>query len=134
MSEQLSNVQLVTNLYEAYGRGDLDAIRPYLAPDLVMTQPAELPWAGRYVGPDGFFEFFGILNSHVDAKLEIGDIFDAGDTIVEVGYTTGTVRANGAPFRAREIHLATLRDGLLVRFQVLVDVDAMLAAVNAPAG
>ncbi|MFB6721526.1 nuclear transport factor 2 family protein [Kribbella sp. NPDC056345] len=131
MSAQLSNVQLVTNLYEAYGRGDLDTIRSYLAPDVVMTQPEQLPWGDRYLGPDGFFEFLGKLNGYVDAKLDVEDVFDAGDTVVEVGHTVGTVRANGAQFRARESHLITLRDGQIVRFQVLVDVPAMLAAVNA---
>ncbi|MFC9693586.1 nuclear transport factor 2 family protein [Kribbella sp. NPDC056951] len=131
MSEQLSNVQLVTNLYEAYGRGDLDAIRSYLAPDVVMTQSEQLPWGGRYLGPDGFFEFLGKLNGYLDARLEVDDVFDAGDTIVEIGYTVGTVRASGARFRARESHLITLREQRIVRFQVLVDVPAMLAALAA---
>jgi ketosteroid isomerase-like protein len=126
----MSDLQLVTDLYAAFDRGDLDAIRPLIAPDFVMTQPNGLPWSGRYAGPDGFFEFIGKLYSHLDTKVEVEEIYDAGGSIVQVGHTGGTVRANGAAFRAREVQVVELRDGLLVRFQVFVDVPVMRAALE----
>jgi hypothetical protein len=57
----MSDLQLMTDLYAAFERGDLDAIRPYLAPDFVLIQSGDLPWGGRYTGPDGFFDFIGKL-------------------------------------------------------------------------
>ncbi|MDX6279862.1 MAG: uncharacterized protein QOH03_933 [Kribbellaceae bacterium] len=129
----MSDLQLVKDLYAAFDRGDLDAIRSYLAADFTMNEPAGLPWSGNYAGPDGFFEFFGKLLSHVDAKVEIERIFDAGGTIVQVGHTAGTIRSNNAPFRSREVHTVVVRDSKISRIQVYLEVDVLHAALHAPA-
>lgn len=124
------DLKLVTELYDAFGRQDLDRIRPAIAADFVTEQPEGLPWSGRYHGPDGFFEFLGKLFSHLETTLEIEQIFDAGDTIVQVGHASGVVRATGVPFRGREVHTLTLREGKLVHYRVFSDVPAVQAALR----
>ena len=125
-----SNVEIVTDLYAAYQSGDLDAIRARLAADLVVAQSPGLPWSGAYHGTDGFFQFIGMLLSHIETEVHTEHIYDAGDAVVQVGRTVGRIRANGATFDAPEVHVLTLRDSKIVHFQVYVDVDQMLSALH----
>lgn len=57
-------------------------------------------------------------------------LIDAGDHIVEIGHSRGTVLAHGNTFRVREIHTWTLRDSLVTSYRVYVDTPAMLAALR----
>ncbi|TDV57876.1 nuclear transport factor 2 family protein [Actinophytocola oryzae] len=125
-----TDLEIVSGLYEAFGVRDLDTIRAAIAPDFTMTQTDRLPWGGTHRGPDGFFGFLGTLLSHLEPTLEIEALYDAGDHIVEVGHTTGTVLAHGNTFRLREIHTWTLRDGLVTSYHVYVDTPAMTAALR----
>ena len=49
------------------------------------------------------------------------------------GRTAGTVNATGAAFDVDELHLLTVRDGRVVRFEAYIDTPAMLAALGAEA-
>lgn len=126
----MTDIDLVTALYAALERRDLGAVRPYIAPDFVMDQPDGLPWSGRYYGPDGFMSFFHTLNDYLEATTETEIIFDGGGTVVQIGCAEGTIRANAAPFRTREVHLLNIRDGLVVRFRAYVQVPVMQAALD----
>ena len=46
------------------------------------------------------------------------------------GKTAGTVNATGAAFDVDELHLLTVRDGKVVRFEAYIDTPAMLAALG----
>jgi ketosteroid isomerase-like protein len=126
----MSDLQLMSDLYAAFDRGDLDAIRPHLAPDFVLIQSGGLPWSGGYTGPDGFFDFVGKLFGHLETKLSMEQIYDAGGAIVQIGHSDGTVRSSGAAFRTREVHTSQVRDGRLVRLEIFVDADAMRSALR----
>ena len=43
------------------------------------------------------------------------------------------MNANGAPFDVQEMHLLTVRDGRVVRFEAHIDTPAMLEALQATA-
>lgn len=125
-----SDVETVREVYAAFARRDLDSIRAAIHPDFVMEQSDRLPWGGRRHGADGFFAFLGTLLSHVAPTVETEALFDAGDHVVQVGFTHGTVLAHGTPFRLREVHAWQLRAGLITSYRVYVDVPAMVAALD----
>jgi uncharacterized protein len=125
-----TDLDTLRDLYAAFARRDLDTIRAAIHPDFVMHQSEALPWGGTRRGPDGFFAFLGSLLSYIEPTLETEELYDAGDHVVQVGYTTGVVHANGAPFRAREVHVWQLREGRLSSYQVYIDTAAMLAALH----
>jgi ketosteroid isomerase-like protein len=68
--------------------------------------------------------------THLEAATEIERIFDAGGSIVQVGYAIGLVRANGARFRSRQIPVLTLHDGQVAHFRSFVDVPVILDAMS----
>jgi len=128
----IRDLQTVRSLYDAFARRDLDAIHSCLAPDIVIEQPECLPWGGRYEGHEGFDSFIGALLRRLDPALETTDLFDAGEHIVHIGRSRGTILANGDRYDVSEVHLWTFRDGAVTSLRVYVDV-AILAALTAPA-
>jgi uncharacterized protein len=125
-----SNVDTVHRIYDAFANRDLAAILALMDPDVILRQDAPLPWGGTYTGPAGVQAFLGTLLSHIDPRLEIGEIIDAGGDIVQIGRTRGKALSTGKKFDAREIHLWRFNDGLVSGYTVYVDVPEMLGALS----
>ena len=125
------NVELVRRLYAALEAVDLEAILEIFDPEVEVFQTPELPWGGDFHGHDGLGRFFGLLRENITSKVTIQTVYAAGDEVVQIGRTAGTVNANGAPFDVQEMHLLTVRDGRVVRFEAHIDTPAMLEALRA---
>jgi len=125
-----TEVELLCEFYDALARRDYEQLRAAVHPDFMMEISDELPWGGVRYGPDGFLAFVSDLFSSIDPVLEIGELFDAGDLIVQIGYLAGTVISDGTPFRARMIHIWQLRDELIFFHRGYVDMPLMLAALE----
>lgn len=123
-------IDIVRHIYEAFARGDLEAVMERCAPDAVVTQDPRLPWGGRYVGRDGIAEFAIKLVDAIDSVVTPESIFEAGNQVVQHGHTRGTVRQSGAAFELDECHIWTLRDGMVAEAAFFIDSDAMLAALD----
>nr|WP_042187591.1 nuclear transport factor 2 family protein [Kibdelosporangium sp. MJ126-NF4]CEL18211.1 Ketosteroid isomerase-related protein [Kibdelosporangium sp. MJ126-NF4]CTQ90558.1 Ketosteroid isomerase-related protein [Kibdelosporangium sp. MJ126-NF4] len=124
------NLTTVERIYDAFARRDLDTIMAAMDPSVTVVQDAPLPWAGRYTGHAGLADFLGKLLSHVEARLEVGELVAAGDHIVQIGHTNGRVLSNGKEFHAREVHVWRFRDGLVTSYEVHIDVPHMLHALS----
>lgn len=124
------DVELVIAFTRACACGDLDRLRGLLAADFEMQQSRRLPWGGRYDGPDGFFDFFGRLYTHLDTRLRVEQVFDAGDVIIQTGYTEGVTRATGTPLCSRAVEVFALARGKFVRYQPFFDIAAIQAALR----
>lgn len=57
----MSDVAIVTRLYEAFAAQDLDPILQLVDEKCVVTQDASLPWGGRHVGHEGVGAFVTAL-------------------------------------------------------------------------
>ncbi len=125
------NIQLVKDLYAAFARRDTPAILAKIAPDFEAIQSTEIPWGGHYRGPDGLLQFFTKLTSHLNNEaLPIERYLDAGDHVVAVGRTQGTVRANGKRFDVPLAHVWKIENGHIVRFTPYIDNPTMLASLG----
>jgi ketosteroid isomerase-like protein len=124
------NLALAQRLYGALGTRDIPAIQEILADDVEVSQTPELPWGGSYHGHDGVLTFFGKLLETIRSQVTTERFFAAGDQVVQVGRTAGTVVATGVAFDVAEVHVWTFRDGKAVRFEAYIDTPAMLAALR----
>ena len=129
-SMSTSNVELVAGFYRSAAEGDFDTVLAMLDPDVTVWQTEELPWGGSYEGIDGFIEFFGKLRESIESKVDIEEVFEAGEHVVQMGHTRGTVNANGVAFDVREVHVWGVRDGKLLSLRSHIDTPAMLAALH----
>jgi uncharacterized protein len=126
-----SNVALIEGLYDAFRRRDLPAIFTVFAPDVEIHQSSEVPWGGEYKGHEEAAVFFMKLTQSITSAVTSDGFIDAGDHVVALGRTRGTVNANGAAFDVRVAHVWTVKDGKVTRVEYYIDDPVMLAALNA---
>jgi uncharacterized protein len=127
---QSTPTQIVQEVYAAFGRRDLPGVFSLLSPDIGIVQSEELSWGGVYRGHDGAQQFFGKLGSHIHSSLDIERLISAGDHVVAIGWTHGTVNATGASYRVPIAHVWVVRDGLVMQAEFFIDHPAMLEALR----
>jgi uncharacterized protein len=98
MSEQ-THITTVQAIYEAFGRGDIDAILEQLTDDVDWASEAEsdiAPWHGVRRGKDQVPSFFEALAASIDVTEFTPLTFASNETDVLVVIRFGfTVRENG---------------------------------------
>src|SRR5262245_41999196 len=57
------NATVVRRLYEAVNAKDMEVLTALFSPDVTVLMPGRSPLAGRYVGRDALFGFFGQLGA-----------------------------------------------------------------------
>ena len=124
------DVETIKELYAAFEQRDEKRIVPLFSPEIEIVQSAELPWGGHYLGHTGLAEFLKKLLGHVDSRVVIEKFIDAGEHVVAVGQTIGTTRATKIEFDVPVVHVWTVREGRIVRFQPFIDNATMLAALE----
>jgi hypothetical protein len=131
MSE--SNVNVVRQGYEAFGRGDINGLLALLDERVqwLTPGPRELPISGRRTGRQEVGAFFGTLNEAFDIqRFEPSEFIGQGDRVVVLGSETVRVRANDTTLNLDWVHVFTLREGKVVMFQDFFDTAALVAAMS----
>lgn len=123
-------IALVRQGYEAYARRDYPAVFALLSPDIEIVQTSLLPWGGCYRGPAEAGDFFRQLNEHIESLVEPQEFVSAGGQVAVLGRITGRVRANEIEFDLRIVHIWTVRDDRLARFEAYINTPEMLRALS----
>jgi len=117
----MSNVDTARSAYDAFGRGDLGALREQFAEDAVWVTSDELPLGGEVHGRDAILGNFAQIPNYWDSfSVEPEQFIDAGDYVV----VRGTQRASNerGSFEAPFLHLLEIdADGKTVRGEFFTD-------------
>ncbi|MEV5148108.1 nuclear transport factor 2 family protein [Streptomyces sp. NPDC052727] len=124
------DVAVVRAAYEAINTGDAAAAVALVHPEITIRQSDKLPWGGSYRGLSGFRDFFGAVSAHLNSQVEHEAIYQAGDRVVQLGRTHGTLRGNGRPFDSREVHIWRISDNLISALEIYVEDEVFLAALD----
>ena len=124
------SVEIIAELYAALARRDLPTIMELFDPEISVSQTGLLPWGGEYHGFEGVQQFFGELFRHIDSQLAVEEFIDAGDKVIVIGWSRGHVRATGATFNIRAVHVWTVKGEKGVRFEPNIDTPKMLEALG----
>ncbi len=124
------NVTFVQNAYDTFNRGDIQAVFGALDPEVEFYQSEEVPWGGRYHGHKEVGAFLQKLTSAIESKFKANQFVDSGDQVVAVGYTRGIARATGKEFEVPAVHVWTLKNGKILRFDAYIDNPRMIAALH----
>jgi ketosteroid isomerase-like protein len=128
MSEH-QNIELVRQVYGAFGRGDLAGILALLDPNVAWRTPGppDLPTAGMRRGVAAVREFFGKLLSTFEITVFAPREFLAqGDTVVVLGTSVERVSATGNAIDFRWVHIFDIRNGRIVSFEEAADVSGLV--------
>src|ERR671924_1389600 len=105
------NVDVIQAAWDAFGRGDIDAVLQSIAPSAETKLPDSLPWGGTYEGPDGFRDFLARLGeSFVEFSATPDKVLGADDDHVVVLATTWGRTKRGAEVRGSTVWVYQLRD------------------------
>jgi hypothetical protein len=116
----MSNVDTARSAYEAFGRGDLEALKGMLAEDGTWLTSDELPLGGETRGRDAILaNFTQIPNYWSSFSVEPEEFIDAGEWVVvrgtqRIGNDSGSAEA---PFA----HLIKFEDGKIARGEFYAD-------------
>ena len=125
MSDQ--NVDVVRSAYEAFGRGDIDALLATLDPavEWISPGPGDLPTAGTRRGWDEVRQFFGIIGEMYEfQRFEPKTFIAQGDHVIVLGDETVTLKATGKLITESWAHHMTLKNGKVVAFREFLDTSA----------
>jgi uncharacterized protein len=120
---------LVRDAYEAFSRGDLDAVVELLDPDVELHPPPDStdpePRHGReavrqYLSPNLF--------ASQAAKPE--EIIDRGERVLVVARVIARGTGSGIEIEDTAFHLWTLREERAVRFEVFLNREQALTALE----
>jgi ketosteroid isomerase-like protein len=123
----MSNTDAAKTAYEAFGRGDLQALE--FAEDVVWVTSDALPLGGETSGRDAVLgNFAQIPNYWSEFSVTPERFVEDGDTVV----VTGTQKATGkgGSFEAPFAHVLEYRDGKAVRGEFYGDTAKALKALG----
>jgi uncharacterized protein len=124
-------VDIVRRGYEAFNRGDLDAVVELMGPDFEWLPPQGSLTAGTYQGPDAVRrEIVSWTEPFEDFRWEVEEIVEAGDHILVGGRMSGRGKTSGVEVGVDEYHVWTVRDGRPVRMQIYHDREEAVQAAG----
>ncbi|NNF60838.1 MAG: SnoaL-like domain-containing protein [Gammaproteobacteria bacterium] len=130
----IENLNVIRDMYDAFGRGDIDAVVATLDPKVEWNEAENFPYADRnpYIGPQAVVEgVFSRLASEWEYwSLDMEQFLDAGDYVVVTGRYHATHKGTGKDIRAQFAHVWQLHDGKAVRFQQYADTAQVAAAIS----
>ena len=123
----MSNVQVIRDAYDCFGRGDIPALLELMDPDIEWSEAEGNPYqpSGKaWRGPDAIVQnLFVKIGADFDGTFVVHPkcFYDAGDTVVvEVRYT-GTHKVTSKNLDAQVCHVWKPRGGKVTSFQQFVD-------------
>jgi ketosteroid isomerase-like protein len=126
-------IEVVRRGYEAWARGDLDGLFSIMDPEIVWHPPANFPEPGPHRGIEAIrrglgsyaetFEYFISEPRRLLATERPGEVLALATT-----RTRG--KGSGAEVAIDVAHLLTVRDGAIVRFEVITDQREALRRVG----
>jgi ketosteroid isomerase-like protein len=119
----MNNLELVKDVYAAFGRGDVPKVLAAMHPQIQWNETAGFKYGGVYRSPQAVLEnvFAKIPGDFESFSIDVDRIIDGGHVIVMQGHYVGKGKATGKSARAAVSHVIEIADGKIVRFDQYVD-------------
>ncbi len=129
------NVEIVQSAFDAWDRGDRDAILAVCDEDIVVIQAAELPGVPALQnGHAGVLEAFALWPGYWDGYwIEIVRARDLGEQVLVTTDQGGRSKETGIEVTAQFTFLFTLREGKITEWRIFLRESDALEAVRASA-
>jgi uncharacterized protein len=129
------NVDTVRRGYDAWNRGDLDAVREIYAADVIANAGRLWPLAGEVQGPGAIIDAFAsILSTFESSELVPEDFIERGDTVVVPTCWRGTLAGSGSVIEQHLACVYTLREAQVTRIDYVESVEEALKLAELIAG
>lgn len=125
----MSNKDLVKGIYDAFAKGDVQAVLGAMDPMINWTEAEGFLYGGTYIGPDAVLAnvFMKFATEWEGFSAVPGQFIEDGNTVVALGAYSGKYLATGKNMNVPFAHVWTVRDGKVVRFIQYTDTLVMRA-------
>jgi hypothetical protein len=122
------NETLVRTGYDAFVRGDLDAVRGFLHPDVLWHVAGTGPLAGVYKGHGEILQFFARVAELTEGtiSIEAGDILASDDQVVVLTHLRA--RRGDHVLDDRGVALFKISDGVATEVHMFAEDQSALDA------
>ncbi|WP_158592350.1 nuclear transport factor 2 family protein [Noviherbaspirillum sedimenti] len=121
------NKEMILREYQLFQAGDIEGLLQFFADDVEWVGvPTEfMPFSGHYHGKQEVRQFFAEMGNAQEAEqFEPQEAIAEGDKVVVTGQSRWIVKATGQSYDNPWVHIFTIRDGKIVRFQQFNDTAA----------
>ena len=121
------NKQLVMDGYRLFQSGDIPGMMAYADDDAawIGADAESVPFAGSFHGKAEVGRFFSeLLKTMQPTRFVIKDVIAENDKVVVLGEATWLVRSTGRTYDSQWVHVFTMRDGKVTRFEAHADTAA----------
>jgi ketosteroid isomerase-like protein len=117
--------------YEAFNRGDWDAVFEFAPPDFELQTADRVINAGTYHGREEARRFFeDFFEPFEEVAIELDDLIEKGDLILVLALVRSRPIGSSAVVENRVAHLWTTRGGQIVRLQIFPEREKALEAAG----
>ena len=124
--------EIAKETYEAFGRGDVEAVLGNFDPDVEWQAAEGLPWGGTHRGGQNVAEnVFGAVMQAVEGfTVNPERYIESGDTVVVLGRYSGRGNENGKPLDAAFAHVWNFKGDKLKVFNHFTDTAKFNEAIS----
>ncbi len=119
--------------YDAFARGDMDAVMAVWNDDIVWEGPnaEELPGGGTHRGKKAVAAMLGrIADNWDDFDAPADEYHEDGETVVVLGHLDARAKSTGTEVKAPYVQVWRMRDGKASRVLTLTDTAVLLTALT----
>jgi ketosteroid isomerase-like protein len=127
----LTNLQVVENIYRDFASGNMAAVFSSFHKDIVWQRPGPpvIPFAGKFIGIDEVSRMFALQATSITIKIfEPNKFCTNEDTVVVLGNDEADVLQTGKTYAEDWVQAFTLKDGKVASVQVYMDTKAIADA------
>jgi ketosteroid isomerase-like protein len=127
------NVDVLRGAYQAFGRGDMQAVTDTWEADIEFVGPnsTRMPGAGAHRGKEEVGGLFsGMRERWEGLALSPDEFVEQGDTVVVLGHLEGRAKATGTGVKVPFVHIWRMRGGKVYRGQALTDTAVVADALG----
>lgn len=125
------DVELVRQIFAAFGTGDVDAVRDLMADDFVLVVPPSMSAEPDvYEGVDGARRYMAGFDGVVDdVRFHAAELHPERNCVIAVVRITGRGTASGIPVELEAASIVRVRDGKVTSIESHPDLAAAREAL-----
>ena len=119
-----TNKEIVESAYASFAAGDVPAVLGAMDPKIEWNEPEGFPvYGGTWIGPDAVLQdvFMRLGEIGEDFSVNPTKFIAEGESVVVLGALAWRHKASGEPAEVETVHVWTVADGKLARFQQQID-------------
>jgi uncharacterized protein len=125
------NVERILFCYDAFARGDYEAVLELIDPEFEIVQPPEVPGAKTFRGRQGWLEAVDAWAGQFDDfEMEVERVVGRGDVVVTQVHQRARGRESGAPVEIRVAFVHRARNGKGIRWEQFLTWDEAIEAAG----